>query len=70
MVDVTDRTRLLGMMTVRPDETVQVAVRRMSRLGLRQLPVIDGPLPARPRGLLRRSDVFAVYERVTGAATE
>ncbi len=59
-----------NLVTARPDETVQVAVRRMSRLGLRQLPVVDGPLPARPRGLLRRSDVFAAYERVTGAEAE
>lgn len=59
-----------NLVTVRADETVQVAVRCMSRLGLRQLPVVDGALPARPRGLLRRSDVFAAYDRVTQAIAE
>ncbi|MGZ3599868.1 MAG: chloride channel protein [Ktedonobacterales bacterium] len=59
-----------NVVTARPDETVQVAVRRMSRLGLRQLPVVQGPLPARPLGLLRRSDVFAAYERAMGATAE
>lgn len=59
-----------NLVTARPDETVQVAVRRMSRLGLRQLPVVEGPLPARPLGLLLRRDVFAAYERVMGATAE
>lgn len=59
-----------NLVTVRPDETVQVAVRRMSRLGLRQLPVVEGPLPARPLGLLRRSDVFAAYGQATSVTVE
>jgi CIC family chloride channel protein len=52
-----------NLVTARPDETLQAAVGRMSRLGLRQLPVVDGPLPARPLGLLRRGDVLDAYER-------
>jgi hypothetical protein len=37
--------------------------RRMTGEGPRQLPVVEGPLPARPVGLLRRSDILAAYER-------
>jgi CBS domain-containing protein len=51
-----------NLVTARPDETLFAAVRRMSRLGLRQLPVIEADLPSPPVGMLRRSDVLAVYE--------
>lgn len=51
-----------NLVTAQPDETLHVAVRRMNRLGLRQLPVVRGELPARPLGLLRRSDILAAYE--------
>ena len=48
------------LVTVRPEESLRVAVSRMSRLGLRQLPVVPkGSL--KPIGLLRRSDILAVY---------
>lgn len=52
-----------NLVTVRPNESVYTAVRRMSRLGLRQLPVVDRDLPALPLGLLRRSDILVAYER-------
>ncbi len=52
-----------NLVTVRPNETVYTAVRRMSRLGLRQLPVVDRDPPALPLGLLRRSDVLVAYAR-------
>jgi CIC family chloride channel protein len=51
-----------NLATIRPDDSLYVAVRRMSRLGLRQLPVVEADLPSPPVGLLRRSDVLAVYE--------
>ncbi len=53
------------LVTVRPEESLLVAVRRMSRLGLRQLPVVPKD-SLKPVGLLRRSDVLAAY---TGALT-
>jgi chloride channel protein, CIC family len=52
-----------NLVTARPDESLYTAVRRMSRLGLRQLPVTDADLPSPPLGMLRRSDVLAVYEQ-------
>ncbi len=58
-----------NLVTARPDETLRVAVRRMSRLGLRQLPVVPGPLPAAPVGMLRRADVLAAYERALAPTT-
>ena len=48
------------LVTVRPEESLRVAVRRMSRLGLRQLPVLPKD-SLKPVGLLRRSDVLAAY---------
>ena len=59
-----------NLVTARPDESLYTAVRRMSRLGLRQLPVIDADLPAPPMGMLRRSDVLTVYERDGAASSE
>ena len=50
-----------NLVTVRPNDTLALAVHRMNRLGLRQLPVVAGALPAPPLGLLRRSDVLAAY---------
>lgn len=47
------------LVTVGPDDSLAAAVRKMNRLGLRQLPVVAGPRPAPPLGLLRRSDVLA-----------
>ncbi len=55
------------LVTARPDETLRVAVRRMSELGLRQLPVVpEGEL--RPVGLLRRSDVLEAYTMAVSEA--
>ncbi len=55
------------LVTARPDETLRVAVRRMSELGLRQLPVVpEGTL--RPVGLLRRSDVLEAYTTAVSEA--
>jgi CBS domain-containing protein len=48
------------LVTVRPDESLRVAVKRMSRLGLRQLPVVPKD-SLKPVGLLRRSDILAAY---------
>ena len=53
-----------NLVTARPGESLRVAVHRMSALGLRQLPVVEGDLPATPLGLLRRSDILAAYERM------
>ncbi len=50
-----------NLVTTRADEVLRAAVRRMNQLGLRQLPVVQDELPAPPLGLLRRSDVLAVY---------
>ncbi|HEX6796466.1 MAG TPA: chloride channel protein [Ktedonobacterales bacterium] len=55
------------LVTVGPDETLAAAVRKMNRLGLRQLPVVAGARPAQPLGLLRRSDVLAVYGGSSGS---
>jgi CIC family chloride channel protein len=54
-----------NVVTAQPNETLRAAARRMSRLGLRQLPVVAGEDPAvRPLlGLLRRSDILSAYER-------
>ncbi len=52
-----------NLVTASPNETLRTAVRRMNRLGLRQLPVVAGEPPTPPLGLLRRSDVLAAYER-------
>jgi CBS domain-containing protein len=52
-----------NVVTVRPTETLRAAARRMSRLNLRQLPVIDAHPPTPPIGVLRRSDVLAAYGR-------
>ncbi|MEO7003751.1 MAG: chloride channel protein [Ktedonobacterales bacterium] len=51
------------LVTAKPDETLQDAVRRMSALGLRQLPVMakDETGAQRVVGLLRRSDALAAY---------
>ncbi len=53
------------LVTARPDETLRAAARRMSRLGLRQLPVVPAD-SAQPVGLLRRSDVLEAYVRALG----
>ena len=52
-----------NLVTVQANETLRVAARRMSRLGLRQLPVIAGEVPSPPLGLLRRSDILVAYEQ-------
>jgi CBS domain-containing protein len=56
------------LVTARPDETLRSAARRMSRLGLRQLPVV-APDSARPLGLLRRSDILQAYVHSLGEDT-
>ncbi|MFI5272609.1 MAG: chloride channel protein [Ktedonobacterales bacterium] len=58
-----------SLITTGPDETLAAAVRKMSRLGLRQLPVVEGPSPAKPVGLLRRSDILAVYKPEESSVT-
>lgn len=54
------------LVTAQPEETLRAAARRMSQLGLRQLPVV--PKDAlRAVGLLRRSDVLEAYTRALSA---
>ncbi len=56
-----------NLVTAQPGETLRVAVRRMNRLGLRQLPVVRrGDQTTQPLGLLRRSDILAAYEEALG----
>jgi CBS domain-containing protein len=55
------------LVTARPEETLRAASQRMSRLGLRQLPVVpEGAL--RPVGLLRRSDMLEAYAQAVSGA--
>lgn len=49
-----------NLVTTEPRERVRGVVRRMARLGLRQVPVISSGAVV---GLLRRSDVLTAYER-------
>lgn len=58
-----------NVVTARPDESLRAAAQRMGHAGLRQLPVVEHPLPAPPVGLLRRSDVLLAYERAVGGTT-
>jgi chloride channel protein, CIC family len=53
------------LVTAQPDETLRAAVRRMSRLGIRQLPVVPQG-STKPAGLLRRSDIMEAYARQIG----
>jgi CIC family chloride channel protein len=57
-----------NVVTARPDETLRAVARRMSRLELRQLPVIATAMPTSPVGILRRSDILAAYGAATGSA--
>ena len=59
-----------NIVTALPDESLRAAARRMGHAGLRQLPVVERPLPAPPLGLLRRSDVLLAYERAVGGVTD
>jgi CBS domain-containing protein len=53
-----------NVVTAHSNETLRAAARRMSRLGLRQLPVVaDDSAASPPLGLLRRSDILSAYER-------
>jgi predicted transcriptional regulator len=55
-----------NLVTAAPDETLRVAVRRMNRISVRQLPVVESALPAPPAGLRRRQDVLSPNERSLG----
>jgi CBS domain-containing protein len=55
------------LVTARPDETLRVAVRRMSDFGLRQLPLVP-ERALKPVGLLRRSDVLEAYTTAVSEA--
>jgi len=59
-----------NLVTVSPDDSLRTAVRKMSRMELRQLPVVAGELPAPPVGLLRRSDILGAYERAITSDTK
>ena len=54
-----------NLVTARRRERLRVAIRRMVRAGLRQLPVLEGEAPGVPIGLLRRSDALSAFDRVT-----
>ncbi len=45
-----------------PDESLHVALERMSRLDVGRLPVVERADPRRVAGLLRRSDVIRAYD--------
>ncbi|HEX6541982.1 MAG TPA: chloride channel protein [Ktedonobacterales bacterium] len=49
-----------AVVTAQPDEPLHAAVRRMARMELRQLPVIENGAVI---GLIRRSDVLSAYAR-------
>ncbi|HEX2350172.1 MAG TPA: chloride channel protein, partial [Ktedonobacterales bacterium] len=53
-----------NLVTARRRERLPVAVRRMVRAGVRQLPVVDGDTAGAPVGLLRRTDALAAFDRV------
>ncbi len=53
-----------NVVIAQPTETLRAAVRRMTRSSLRQLPVVEGPIPSKPVGLIRRSDVLAAYGKI------
>lgn len=53
-----------NLVTTRRRERLPVAVRRMVRAGVRQLPVVDGDTAGAPIGLLRRTDALAAFDRV------
>ena len=45
-----------------PDETLNLALRRMSRRDLGRLPVVDRANPRRLQGMLRRADIIRAYD--------
>ena len=53
-----------NLVTARRRERLRVAIRRMVRAGLRQLPVVDGDQPGAPVGLLRRSDALRAFDQL------
>lgn len=53
-----------NLVTARRRERLPVAVRRMVRAGVRQLPVVDADATGAPVGLLRRTDALAAFDRV------
>lgn len=53
-----------NLVTARRRERLPVAVRRMVRAGVRQLPVVDGDAAGALIGLLRRTDALAAFDRV------
>ncbi|HEY8326698.1 MAG TPA: CBS domain-containing protein, partial [Ktedonobacterales bacterium] len=57
-----------NLVTARRRERLPVAVRRMVRAGVRQLPVVDADAAGALVGLLRRTDALAAFDRVESAA--
>lgn len=57
-----------NLVTARRRERLPVAVRRMVRAGVRQLPVVDADATGALVGLLRRTDALAAFDRVESAA--
>jgi len=53
-----------NLVTARRRERLPVAVRRMVRAGVRQLPVVDADAAGTPVGLLRRTDALVAFDRV------
>jgi len=64
--------RMVGDITVRdlivayPEESLREAVRRMTRAGVGQMPVVDPDHPHRLLGLLRRVDIMSALENKLG----
>ena len=56
-----------NLITAHPEESLRVAIRRMARMGLQQVPVISDKALV---GLLRRSDILAAYGRALAQADE
>lgn len=52
-----------NLVTARRRERLRVAIRRMVRAGLRQLPILDSEQPGVPVGLLRREDALKAFDR-------
>jgi chloride channel protein, CIC family len=51
------------LLTVTPEDDLDTAMRQFTQLNLDELPVVEAHNPRRLKGMLRRKDVIAVYNR-------
>lgn len=51
------------LLTVTPDDDLDSAMRKFTQLNLDEIPVVEVENPRRLKGMLRRKDVIAVYNR-------